>query len=146
MVGNFNDQLDGGDGDDILDVSNGQGNNSLHGGEGDDILLGSVNDQLNGGAGDDILNGGDGGSTMTGGTGDDFFWIANGFIPLTAHTITDFEVNSEAIGIAGLGITFQNLTITQVGSDTLISVFGTDFAILTGVEASDLNSSNFVLA
>ncbi|WP_373693608.1 SdrD B-like domain-containing protein [Limnofasciculus baicalensis] len=146
LLGNFNDQLNGGDGDDILNVSNGAGNNILNGGKGDDVLLGSFNDHLNGGAGDDILNGGYGGSTMTGGSGDDFFRIADGFVPFAAHTITDFNFNYEVMGIGGLGITFSNLTIAQVGSDTAISALGLNLATLTGFQASNLDSSNFVFA
>lgn len=146
LLGNFNDQLNGGDGDDILNVSNGAGNNILNGGKGDDNLLGSFNDQLNGGAGDDILNGGYGGSTMTGGSGDDFFRIADGFVPFAAHTITDFNFNYEVMGIGGLGISFSNLTIAQVGSDTLISALGVNLATLTGIQASNIDSTNFVFA
>jgi subtilisin family serine protease len=146
LLAGFNDQLSGGDGDDILNASFGSGNNSLDGGDGDDILIASFNDQLSGGDGDDLLFGGDGGSTMTGGNGDEQFWIVNGFVPSAVHTITDFEVEIDRIGIRGLGITFQQLDLIQDGNDTRISVFNTDLAILTGIQASTLDSSDFILA
>ncbi|MEQ8970015.1 MAG: calcium-binding protein [Coleofasciculus sp. C1-SOL-03] len=146
LLAGFNDQLSGGDGDDILNASFGSGNNSLDGGDGDDILIAGFNDQLSGGDGDDLLFGGYGGSTMTGGNGDEQFWIVNGFVPSAAHTITDFEVEIDRIGIRGLGITFQQLDLIQDGNDTRISVFNTDLAILSGIQASALNSSDFILA
>ncbi len=146
LLAGFNDQLSGGDGDDILNASFGSGNNSLDGGKGDDILIAGFNDQLSGGDGDDLLFGGDGGSTMTGGNGDEQFWIVNGFAPSAAHTITDFELEIDRIGIRGLGITFQQLDLIQDGNDTRISIFNTDLAILSGIQASALNSSDFILA
>jgi Ca2+-binding RTX toxin-like protein len=163
LIGNSYDQLFGEAGDNRLDVSNGAGNNlldggkgddellanlndQLFGGKGDDILIAGFNDQLSGGDGDDLLFGGYGGSTMTGGNGDEQFWIVNGFVPSAAHTITDFEVEIDRIGIRGLGITFQQLDLIQDGNDTRISVFNTDLAILSGIQASALNSSDFILA
>jgi len=146
LLAGFNDQLSGGDGDDILNASFGSGNNSLDGGKGDDILIAGFNDQLSGGDGDDLLFGGYGGSTMTGGNGAEQFWIVNGFAPSAAHTITDFELEIDRIGIRGLGITFQQLDLIQDGNDTRISVFNTDLAILSGIQASALSSSDFILA
>ncbi|MEQ9670220.1 S8 family serine peptidase [Coleofasciculus sp. G2-EDA-02] len=146
LLAGFNDQLFGGDGDDILNASFGSGNNSLDGGKGDDILIAGFNDQLSGGDGDDLLFGGDGGSTMTGGNGEEQFWIVNGFVPSAAHTITDFELEIDRIGIRGLGITFQQLDLIQDGNDTRISVFNTDLAILSGIQANALDRSDFILA
>ena len=83
---------------------------------------------------------------MTGGKGDDQFWIVNGFVPSAAHTITDFEIEIDRIGIRGLGITFQQLDLIQDGNDTRISVFNTDLAILSGIQANALDRSDFILA
>ena len=145
LFASVNDQLFGNLGDDILDASNGGGNNILDGGKGEDILLGGFNDQLDGGEGDDLLSGGLGGNTMTGGQGEDRFWVADGSLPITAHTITDFDVSDELIGIFNLGINFSDLNITQIGNDTLINAANTDIAVLTGVLAADLSASNFVV-
>ena len=82
---------------------------------------------------------------MTGGQGEDRFWVADGSLPITAHTITDFDVSDELIGIFNLGINFSDLNITQIGNDTLINAANTDIAVLTGVLAADLSASNFVV-
>ncbi|MEQ9358269.1 hypothetical protein [Coleofasciculus chthonoplastes] len=82
----------------------------------------------------------------SGGNGEEQFWIVNGFVPSAAHTITDFELEIDRIGIRGLGITFQQLDLIQDGNDTRISVLNTDLAILSGIQASALNSSDFILA
>jgi Ca2+-binding RTX toxin-like protein len=115
--------------DDSSDVINGQGGN--------DILLGR--------SGDDILRGGNGDDILTGGAGIDQFWIASRSLPMGVDTITDFEVGSDVIGIAGMsGITnFDNLSFVQSGADTLINALGQDLAVLTGIQSNTLDSSSF---
>lgn len=64
------DDITGGDGDDIL--SGGSGGDDINGGGGDDMLNGrSGRDDLNGGGGDDTLNGGAGKDLLHGKAGDD---------------------------------------------------------------------------
>lgn len=115
--------------DESNDVINGQGGN--------DILLGR--------SGDDILRGGNGDDILTGGAGMDQFWIASRSLPVGVDTITDFEVGSDVIGIAGMsGITnFDNLSFVQSGADTLINALGQDLAVLTGIQSNTLDSSSF---
>lgn len=141
----------GGDGDDFLDASTGGGGNRIYGRDANDILIGGFNDRLLGGNGDDALFAGDGGSTLTGGDGIDQFWIAFGGLPNAANTVTDFQVGTDVIGVAGIsGVTgFDDLTLRQSGMDTRIVTPdqpSLDIAILTGVQADTLNSSSFAFA
>lgn len=136
--------LFGGEGKDILDAT-GEGENRLYGGKGDDILFGGVNDRLYGDNGDDILFSGDRDNTLTGGDGKDQFWLVAGDIPGAANTITDFQSGTDILGL-GAGLAFANLEITQVGSDTTVSLKTDDtpLATLSGVEASSLTIADFV--
>lgn len=137
------DRLFGGDGNDILDASVGKGSNRLYGGTGNDTLFGGSRDFLFGGNGDDQLFVGEG-DTLTGGDGRDQFWIAAGEIPTTANTITDFQSDTDVIGL-GAGLAFANLAITQAGNDTTINLKdGSLLATLTGVESSTISIADFV--
>ena len=133
-----------GSGNDRVDASAGKGNNRLYGGDGDDTLFASVNDRLFGEDGDDILFAGDGNSLLNGGDGADQFWIATADLPSAANKITDFEAGIDVIGLGGLGVTFADLSITQVGNDALIRTLNTDLAMITGIQASTLTSNSFV--
>ena len=137
----------GGDGDDFLDASSGQGNNRLYGGAGDDYLFAGSNDRLIGGNGSDRLfvrSGGD--NLLTGGEGSDQFWIATGELPEEANTITDFESGMDVIGIGGLGVSFDDLSLTQDGSNAVVAALGQDLAILNNVQTSALGDADFDLA
>ncbi|MEO1764077.1 MAG: hypothetical protein AAFR83_19435 [Cyanobacteria bacterium J06629_18] len=47
------------------------------------------------------------------------------------------------LGIAGLGIGFDDLSITAQGDNTLIAANGSDLAILQGIGADSLIADNF---
>jgi Ca2+-binding RTX toxin-like protein len=78
----FGDQLQGGDGRDLIFGAEGDdrvvgnaGNDELSGGDGDDDVVGaSGNDSLYGDFGNDKLRGGDGLDSLMGGRDDDFLW------------------------------------------------------------------------
>lgn len=148
------DRLFGEAGDDILDATVGTGNNRLYGGEGRDILFaGSFNDQLFGNNGNDTLYAGNGGNTLTGGDGSDLFQIASAGFPSFGNTVTDFKAGIDKIGISGLGIfSVDSLTLAQSGTSTRISAFDPnggfirEIATLNNVQASSLDSSNFLFA
>ena len=89
-----------------------------------------------------VIDGGD--NTITGGEDADQFWIANGKFPESTNTITDFESGVDVIGIAGLGIGFEELSIFDNEGNALISNDDNDLAILQGVDAASLNADNFV--
>ncbi|UAJ74007.1 FG-GAP repeat protein [Synechocystis sp. PCC 7339] len=64
-------------GDDLVDLSLGQGNNQVYGGAGNDNLIAGQNDSLFGGLGNDILDasGDRGANNLDGGDGDDTFFL-----------------------------------------------------------------------
>jgi Ca2+-binding RTX toxin-like protein len=142
LYGNAGDNvLKGGDGKDILKGMD--GDDRLEGGTGNDCLLGGVgNDKLHGGAGDDKLLGGAGDDWLTGNVGRDIFVFEQGG---GRDTVTDFRDGHDRVDtrqLQGVG-QLADLSITQVGSDALIQ-HGSDILVLKGVNASDLDSSDFI--
>ena len=143
------DRAIGGAGDDFLDASVGSGNNRLYGGEDDDTFFLGTGDRAIGGAGDDAFIVTDGGNNyLTGADGADAFWIATGELITETNTITDFELDTDVIGVAGIGVTStEQLELTQVDNNAVISVSGFDLAILADTQVSSLQSSaNFIFA
>ena len=148
LVALNNDRLFGENGNDILDASGGSGGNRLYGGNGNDQLFAGVNDQLFGGNGNDTLVAGARGNFLFGGAGNDVFVLVNnGVLPTAINTVEDFQAGIDTLAIRGLsGVTqFSNLTLTQQGSNTLVRAAGTDLAVLTGIQASNLTVANFSL-
>ncbi|MGK7919187.1 MAG: calcium-binding protein, partial [Trichodesmium sp.] len=94
-------------------------NDIISGGDGNDLLYGGKgNDTVDGGAGIDLINGNRGDDILIGGTGGDRFdFGAND----GNNIIVDFEDGIDVIGL-GDGLSFEQLTISQVGNDTRISV------------------------
>ncbi len=129
---------------DFIDAIASEGGNRIYSGSGDDTVILSTGDRLVGAEGADSFfatSGGD--NTITGGEGADQFWIAVAEIPESANTITDFTADEDVIGIAGLGIGFDDLSITQDGDNTLIANGGNDLAILLDVESTSLSADDF---
>ena len=105
----------------------------IWGDAGDDILMGVTgNDIL---VGDNFSNG-QGGS--------DLFVFGNGD---GTDTILDFEVGIDRIGLVADELVFEDLTLTQDGSNTLLGVAdsGEVLAVLNGVEASALGADSFAV-
>ena len=143
------DRLFAGSGDDILDATTGNGDNRLYGQDGNDTFFLGNSDRLMGDDGDDAFFVTDGGDNLiTGGAGADAFWIATGEFITTTNTITDFELDEDVIGVAGIGATsIDDLEFNQVGNDAIISFSGFDLATLLNTQVSDLQSSDvFVFA
>lgn len=140
----LNDRAFGNDGDDILDATVGKGDNRLYGGDGNDTFFLGENDRIIGGPGDDRMFAGSGGdNVLTGGSGDDQFWIATSEIVEAANTISDFTSGEDVIGIAGLGVSFEDLTITS-SDDTTVALDGSDLAVLLDVDS--VSETDFVFA
>ena len=141
-----NDRVFGSEGNDLFYAADGKGNNRMSGGAGDDIFYLGANDRALGGDGNDkFYVGSGGGNTISGGAGADQFWIATTSVPNAANTIVDFQIGTDVIGIAGsksLGISASTLKLSQVGSDTTISFGNQTLALLTGIQASSLSTSN----
>ena len=160
-----------GDMNDLVDASMGNGSNRVYAGSGDDTLIlgksvpqsGSRGDRAFGAEGADhffVSNGGN--NTMTGGEGADQFWVATASlahslapygdagslaeIPKATNTITDFTIGEDVIGIAGLGISYDDITITSQGNDALISTNNSDLGIIQNIDADSLSESDFAFA
>jgi 2',3'-cyclic-nucleotide 2'-phosphodiesterase/3'-nucleotidase/5'-nucleotidase len=142
------DTLFAGADNDILDASAGSGGNRLYGSIGNDTLFAGNNDRLFGGEGKDILFAGINANTLTGGADADQFWIAYNGLPESTNTITDFEIGTDVLGVAGLSEvnSFDDLNISQSEDNIVISVLDRDLVILKGIEAATLDSNSFLFA
>jgi hypothetical protein len=134
-----------GSSDDLIDASIGsEGGNRIYASSGDDTVILGMSDRIVGGEGDDkffAMSGGD--NIITGGEGADQFWIATAEIPGAANVITDFTSGEDVLGIAGLGIGFDDLSITQQDDNTLIAANNSELAILQGIATDSLIADNF---
>ena len=136
-----------GDGNDLVDASISDGSNRIYAGSGDDTLILGESDRAFGAEGADrffVTNGGN--NTMTGGEGADQFWVATAEIPEAANTITDFTIGEDVIGIAGLGVSYEDISITSQGNDALISANDSDLGIIQNVDVNSLSESDFAFA
>ena len=111
----------------------------VFGNEGNDMLCGGKgNDIVNGGAGADLIYGDFGDDILIGGVGGDNFHFRSND---GNNIITDFEDGIDVIGL-GDGLSFQQLTISQIGNDTRISANQLSIT-LQGVEESAINIEDF---
>ncbi|MEM7061650.1 MAG: pre-peptidase C-terminal domain-containing protein [Cyanobacteria bacterium P01_B01_bin.77] len=131
-------------------IFGGSGSDYIGGKAGNDILSGDAGDDLIwGDAGDDILMGVTGNDILVGdnfsnGSGSDLFVFGNGD---GTDTILDFEVGIDRIGLVEGELVFEDLTLTQDGSNTLLGVAdsGEVLAVLNNVEASALSADSFTV-
>ncbi len=146
-----NDIIDGGNDDDVLygddgddEVNGGNGNDQVYGGIGNDLLTGGRdNDILDGGEGNDTLDGGSDNDTLTGGAGSDTFVAGPG---AGTDVITDFENGIDKIDVTALGIyTINAMTITQVGTSTIIVFNNSARVELLNTVATSIDASDFIL-
>ena len=136
-----------GAGNDLIDAAiASEGDNRIYAGSGDDTMVLGSDDVFFGDEGADKFYTTTGGENMmTGGEGADQFWIAVAEIPEEANTITDFMNGEDVIGIVGLGISFDDLDITQDGDNALIAYNGYDLAMVLGTDANSLSPDNIVI-
>ena len=137
-----------GEGNDLIDLSPGEGNNRAYGGNGEDVFILGDEDRIFANDDNDLLYVLSGGNNLiSGNSGSDQFWIANAQFPESPNTVTDFTIGEDVIGIAGLGIGFGDLSITQGDAGAVISANGNDLAIISNVSAESLaNETNFAFA
>ena len=142
LRGDLNNSSSGGSvgGDDT--IYGGTGNDSIGGKAGNDLIFGEAgNDRLWGDAGDDTLVGGLGNDSLNGGVGKDVFVLK---LNQGTDKVFDFKVDDDLIDITNLGVAFEDINITQQGKDAVISVDGSDIAILQDVNADGLSEDNFI--
>ena len=158
FVGSALTYIEGGDGNDtVLLGTSATGDNSIYGGNGDDVLRsgaandiisgGSDDDKLYSGAGDDTLSGDKGNDTLAGGTGADRFVVLKDAAAQTV--IADFSVSDhDTLDITSFPeITDHgSLTISQSGTDALISMAFGQTIVLSNFNAADLTAAAFAVA
>jgi Ca2+-binding RTX toxin-like protein len=110
----------------------------LLGGAGDDMIMGDAGaDEINGGQGDDLL---------FGGAGADMFIFGNNF---GNDIITDFDDvggGQDEIDLTALSILFDDITITQNGLNSVITIDGVIGSItVENITAANLQQDDFVL-
>jgi parallel beta-helix repeat protein len=115
--------------------------NFIDGAGGNDLIFASAGtDTVIGNGGNDRLTGGVGNDSLSGGSGSDIFYFD---LRSGSDTIADFTRKQDKIDITGI-TNISQLAITQVGSATDIS-FGASHVLLSGVVASTLTASDFIL-
>jgi hypothetical protein len=135
----------GGDSDEIW--ATGGNGNRLSGLGGDDgFVIGSSGNRALGGDGSDVFTilGEAGTNYLNGGKGADQFWLVSGpgDLPMAKQFVMDFKAGEDLVGLRG--VAFSDLSFTQVGADTLLSVAGTAVGHFTNVSATSLNNqANF---
>ena len=151
------DRLSGGDGRDVIDggldndrISGGDGNDRLNGDDGNDVLKGGLgrdqligqagDDTLLGGADDDFLDGGTGNDTLSGDDGRDTFVLVTG---AGLDTILDFGIGEDKIAL-GSGLTFDQLSFSQDGQNTIITARNQPLMIVNGIEVNTLTRGSFI--
>lgn len=135
-----------GEGNDLIDLTGADGGNRAYAGTGDDTYILGTGDRLFGDDGDDRFFATEGGgNNINGNLGADQFWIADAGLPESANIINDFTSGEDVIGIAGLGIGYDDLTITDGDGSAIIAVDGSELAILSNANADFIaNPENFV--
>jgi len=119
----------------------GQGNDEVLGNDGDDIVFGEEgDDSLFGGNGNDYLRGGAGNDFLFGGEGTDIFAVFSGD---GKDTVFDFEASKDIIGLGG-GLTFGQLTLSQVGKSTVISANGEELVAVLNTTADNFTEDTFL--
>ncbi|MDJ0595638.1 MAG: serine hydrolase [Pleurocapsa sp. MO_226.B13] len=142
FAGKEMDRLYGDAGNDRL-IAN-AGNDSLLGGSGDDYLNGGAgDDNLLGMEGDDILIGSSGSNLVSGGDGSDRFVLSTEGTAI----ITDFTQGEDFLELPE-NISFKELEIIQgsgdIGNDTLINWQLVNLAVLSNIDATEINTSDFI--
>ncbi len=136
------DRVFGSAGDDVLDATDAKDYRASGGAGNDTFYLGTNGKALGGDGNDKFYATTGGGNLISGGAGVDQFWIANSEAPKAANTILDFQVGTDVIGIQGIGANATNIVLTQVGVDTSIGFGGQSLAVLKGIQANSLTTSN----
>ncbi|WP_321778676.1 calcium-binding protein [Sulfurimonas sp.] len=153
--------VDAGAGNDT--VTTGSGADNIAGGEGNDILnSGAGDDTIDAGAGDDYVNAGSGNDTITGATGADtlvgglgndtyIFNLGDGKDTIIdSYTYGYKNSSSKDAGndtiIFGDGITKEDIKVTLVGSDIVVSINENDSITIKNATHSNFAVENIQLS
>ena len=143
-----NDLIEGNEGKDTLlagdgqdTVFGGEAQDKIFGNQGDDLLSGDAgNDNIVGGLGNDLIIGGTGNDRLRGGFGRDTFIFGLGD---GKDSIVDFQLTRDQIGLVEGELTFEQLSFTQQGRNTILGVTNTEeLAVFRHTDADDLNNPN----
>jgi Ca2+-binding RTX toxin-like protein len=149
-AGTEDDSVLGEDGNDIL--GGGEGVDTVGGGIGNDVIYGASGiDMISGGGGDDTVFGGAGNDRITGDEGNDALYGGAGndvFVFASGHgqdSIGGFKTKGDnTIDLTALGLSgFSDLTVTQSGSDVLIST-GQGAITLWSTIVAELGAEDFL--
>lgn len=140
------DVITGGGGSDAFNATAGDGNRLSGMGGDDDFVIGSSGNRALGGDGNDVFTilGGAGTNYLNGGAGSDQFWLLSepGDLPAAKQFVMDFKAGEDLVGLRGVG--FADLSFTQVGADTLLSIGDAAVGHFTNLSVSTLNNqANF---
>ena len=138
------DSLAGGIGNDILTGEGGA--DLLQGNDGQDYLLGGNGmDELRGGLNNDTLDGGAGRDLLVGGEGADSFLLRSGD---RNDTISDYVDGTDNFLLEGINFTelffVQNVTDTIIRYTDPVTLDTESLATLVNINATDLDSSDFI--
>ena len=141
------DVITGGSGDDWISAEAGDGNRLSGMGGDDDFIIGTTANRALGGAGNDIFTilGEAGTNYLNGGAGADQFWLIGepGDKPAAKQYVMDFSAGDDKVGLRGF--TFADLSFSQVGADTLLTVSGTAIGHFSNTSVATLNNqANFL--
>lgn len=154
--GTGNDVITGGSGYDFINAGN--GNNTIHGNGGDDYIWsesgadlitgGSGSENIYSGGGNDTIYGNGGNDWINSGTGNDTVYLGSGnatvFLSTGSGSDRIFNLQTNRLQLE-YGVTFDDLTIVGVGSDTHIRLDSDLLAIVVGTQPSIVaNPDNFV--
>jgi Ca2+-binding RTX toxin-like protein len=160
-------QVDGGAGDDVIEIKGklgatvwgGDGNDSIKGGDGDDVLLGGAgNDTIEGRKGNDVIVGGEGTDKLIGGDGKDvliagelsdaFFATAREFYFATSREEALRKLGDDWVASrvnSDLADNNSDQDVLDEVFDTLSGGSGADWFIVNhGDKISDVNLSKLI--
>ncbi|WJR77825.1 Ig-like domain-containing protein [Bradyrhizobium sp. NP1] len=101
---------------------------------------------LTGTSGNDVIIGSNNGDTLTGNGGQDQFVFKPASGGSVQHTITDFNTALDTIDVRQFAsiASLSNITTTQQGTDTLVTLDANDSILLKHVTATNLHASDFI--
>ena len=143
------DVITGGADSDAIWATAGDGNRLSGMGGDDDFVIGSSGNRALGGDGNDVFTilGGAGTNYLNGGAGSDQFWLVSGpgDRPAAEQVVMDFSAGVDKVGLRGAA--FTDLSFSQMGASTMLSLGGTAIGQFSNVSATALNNpANFVFA